>query len=164
MTFLAAAEVPVAVVREEVGDMKHREFIKQLQHAKIVEAIRVAEKKTSGEIRVFVSHKTITEVVGTAQAEFNRLGMTQTKNRNAVLIFIAPNSKKFAVIGDTGVHEKCGQTFWDELAREMSGHFARAEFSTGLIFGIEKAGSLLAQHFPAQLGDKNELPDKIETD
>ena len=144
--------------------MKHSEFIDQLQHPKIVEAIRAAEKKTSGEIRVFVSHKVITEVVATAQAEFNRLGMMHTQHRNAVLIFVAPNSRKFAVIGDAGVHEKCGQKFWEALAAEMSGHFAQADYSRGLIVGIQKAGELLARHFPARPGDKNELPDEIETD
>ena len=144
--------------------MKPREFIDQLQNAKIVAAIRDAEQKTSGEIRVFISHKVITEVVATAQAEFNRLGMMQTKNRNGVLIFVAPSSQKFAVIGDTGVHEKCGQKFWDDLAAEMSGHFAAADFSQGIIVGIAKAGELLAHHFPVQPDDKNELPDKIETD
>ena len=144
--------------------MKPREFIDQLHNDKIVAAIRDAEKKTSGEIRVFISHKIITEVVATAQAEFDRLGMTRTKNRNGVLIFVAPGSQKFAVIGDTGVHEKCGQKFWDELAAEMSGHFAAADFSQGIIVGIRKAGEILARHFPAQPGDKNELPDKVETD
>ena len=98
--------------------MKQTEFIQQLEHKKIVAAIREAEKKTSGEIRVFVSRKKITDAVGSAQAEFNRLGMTKTERRNGVLIFVAPASQKFAVIGDTGVHEKCGQAFWEALAAE----------------------------------------------
>ena len=144
--------------------MKPREFISQLDNEKIVAAIRAAENKTSGEIRVFISRKIITEVVATAQAEFNRLGMMHTQHRNGVLIFVAPASQQFAVIGDTGVHKHCGQKFWDELAAEMSGHFAAADFSQGIIVGIRKAGEILARHFPAQPGDKNELPDKVETD
>lgn len=162
--FPAAAAVPAAAAQEGVGDMKHSDFINQLQHKKIVAAIRDAEKKNSGEIRVFVSHKVITEVVATAQAEFNRLGMMNTKQRNAVLIFVAPNSQKFAVIGDAGVHEKCGQNFWEDLAAEMSGHFVQADYSQGLIVGIQKAGEILSRHFPIQSDDKNELPDKVETD
>jgi uncharacterized membrane protein len=90
--------------------------------------------------------------------------MMHTQHRNGVLIFVAPNSRKFAVIGDTGVHEKCGQKFWEALAAEMSGHFVQNDFSRGIITGIQKAGDILAQHFPAQPGDKNELPDQIETD
>ncbi len=144
--------------------MKTGDFIKQLAHKKIVAAIREAEKITSGEIRVFVSRKVITEVVAAAQAEFNRLGMERTRQRNAVLIFVAPNSQKFAVIGDTGVHEKCGQKFWDTLAAEMSGHFVRGDYSQGILTGIAQAGEILARHFPIQPGDKNELPDRVETD
>ena len=144
--------------------MNHREFIGELENNKIVAAIRAAEKKTSGEIRIFISSKKITEVVATAQAEFDRLGMRHTRNRNAVLIFVAPKSQKFAVIGDRGVHEKCGQGFWNELAAEMTGHFVQGDFSWGIILGIKKAGDLLAQHFPVQSGGKNELPDRIETD
>ena len=162
--FPAAAAALAAAVREEAGDMKPREFISQLENDKIVAAIRDAEKLTSGEIRVFISRKIITEVVATAQAEFNRLGMLHTQHRNAVLIFVAPASQKFAVIGDTGVHEKCGQPFWDELATEMSGHFAKSDFSEGLIHGIRRAGKILALHFPVLPGDNNELPDKVETD
>ena len=141
-----------------------KEFISQLAHEKIVAAIRDAEKKTSGEIRVFISKKNVADAVATAQSEFDRLGMTQTKHRNGVLIYVAPAARKFAVIGDTGVHEKCGQKFWEELAAEMSGQFAKSSFSEGIIHGIARAGKILAQHFPAQPGDKNELPDKIETD
>ena len=144
--------------------MNPREFISQLDNDKIVAAIQAAERKTSGEIRVFISHKKITEVVATAQAEFNRLGMAKTQHRNAVLIFVAPNSQNFAVIGDTAVHEKCGQIFWDTLAAEMTGDFVASRYSTGIIHGIHQAGILLARHFPAQPGDQNELPDKIETD
>ncbi len=144
--------------------MKQAEFVQQLEHKKIVAAIRAAEQKTSGEIRVFISRKKITDAVGTAQSEFNRLGMTKTERRNAVLIFVAPASQKFAIIGDTGVHEKCGQKFWEVLATEMTGHFEQNDFSAGIITGIQQAGELLALHFPAQPDDKNELPDKIETD
>ena len=141
-----------------------KEFISQLAHEKIVAAIRDAEKKTSGEIRVFISKKNVADAVAAAQSEFDRLGMTRTQHRNGVLIYVAPAARKFAVIGDTGVHEKCGQKFWDELAAEMGGHFAKTKFSDGIIHGIAHAGKILAQHFPALPGDKNELPDKIETD
>ena len=88
--------------------------------------------------------------------------MTQTRHRNGVLIFLAPRSRTFAVIGDTGVHEKCGDSFWRELADAMSEYFKRGDFTAGLVHGIERAGALLAEHFPPAAGDRNELPDDIE--
>ena len=144
--------------------MKHHDFLNQLRHEEIVAAIQNAEQKTSGEIRVFVSRKKIADAVAAAQAQFTRLGMTRTRHRNGVLIFVAPRARKFAVIGDTAVHQQCGDAFWQALATEMTGHFQKSEFTAGIVHGIQKAGELLAAHFPAQPGDANELPDQVEHD
>jgi uncharacterized membrane protein len=141
--------------------MKTGEFIEQIRHDDIVAAIGEAEKKTSGEILVFVSRKPVEAPVTAAQAHFVRMGMDKTRDRNGVLIFVAPRSRTFAVIGDVGVHARCGEAFWRELADEMSGHFKHAEFNRGLLHGIRKAGELLAQHFPRRPDDTNELPNEV---
>ena len=144
--------------------MKAKEFLDQLHRAKIVAAIREAEKKTSGEIRVFISRKSIENPLEAAQGHFVEMGMEKTLERNGVLIFVAPRTHKFAVVGDVGVQTHCGDTFWTELAQEMSGHFKKSDFTSGIIHGVRKAGDLLAQHFPRKPGDKNELPDEVEGD
>lgn len=144
--------------------MKAREFLNQLRHDEIVQAIRAAENKTSGEIRVFISRHSMKEAVPEAQAHFIKLGMDKTRDRNAVLIFVAPRAHQFAVIGDTGVHAKCGEDFWNQLASEISGHFRKSEFTTGIVHGVRKAGELLARHFPRRPDDTNELSDEVETD
>jgi uncharacterized membrane protein len=133
-----------------------------IDQARVVAAIGAAELKTSGEIRVLLARGRTEDAMATAKAHFERLGMTATKERNGVLIFLASKSRAFAVIGDTGVHEKCGEVFWRLLAAEMELHFKRAEFTEGLVHGIEKAGALLAEHFPRGADDRNELPDEIE--
>lgn len=144
--------------------MKTSAFIQQLREPEIVAAIRAAEQKTSGEIRVFISDKPVTDPVAAAQEQFTRLGMTQTRDRNAVLIYLAPGSRQFAVIGDRGVHARCGDTFWQELTRSMSEHFRNGEFTEGIVQGIARAGELLGQHFPRRPDDTNELPDRVERD
>ncbi len=144
--------------------MKSHHFLKQLRHDDIVAAIREAEKKTSGEIRVFISHKKIDDPIPVAQAHFVEMGMAKTQDRNGVLIFVAPRAHKFAIIGDTGVHARCGDDFWRQVADEMTGHFRKSEFSSGIIHGITRAGELLASHFPRHPGDRNQLPDDIEHD
>jgi len=101
------------------------------------------------------------DAVAAARRHFERLGMTHTRHRNGVLLFLAPRSRTFAVIGDTGVHEKCGDAFWRELADAMSEYFKRGDFTAGLVHGIERAGELLAEHFPPTAEDRNELPDDI---
>ena len=144
--------------------MNQEAFIEQLQNDQIVTAVGAAEAKTSGEIRVFISRKETTDPLVTAQAEFNRLGMVKTAQRNGVLIFVAPRSQKFAIIGDKGIHQRCGENFWREVADEMTGHFEKAAFTKGIVHAIDKAGLLLAENFPHRDDDKNELPDTVERD
>lgn len=144
--------------------MRTREFLSQLDHDKIVAAIRDSEHRTSGHIRVFISHKPVKDPVAEAQSAFVRLGMGETRHRNAVLIFLAPRTHKFAVIGDTGVHEKCGDIFWTVLAKAMTEHFRKSEFTLGILHGVRTAGELLAQHFPRRPEDRDELPEDIAHD
>jgi uncharacterized membrane protein len=128
--------------------MRMKKFINQLPHDALVAAIRAAEKKTSGQIRVLISHKTVTDPVAAAQKEFARLGLAKSPARNGVLIFVTPRSRKFAVIGDAGVHAKCGDAFWQELAQVMTDYFRKSKFTEGITHGVRKAGELLAEHFP----------------
>jgi uncharacterized membrane protein len=144
--------------------MHPRKFKERLEDNQIVAAIREAERKTSAEIRVFISRKPIEEPVAAAQAAFVTLKMNKTTARNGVLIFVAPLTHKFAVIGDENAHAKCGDAFWQELAGSMAGYFRKSEFTAGIIHGVNKAGALLAQHFPRQPDDRNELPDEIARD
>ena len=125
-----------------------KKFINQLPQDALIAAIRDAEEKTSGQIRVLISHKSAADPVAAAQKEFARLGMAKSPERNGVLIFVSPRSRKFAVVGDTGVHEKCGDVFWQELAQAMASYFYKSEFTEGITHGVRKAGELLAEHFP----------------
>lgn len=134
----------------------------KIDHDRVVLAIAAAERRTSGEIRVVVSRRKIAEPIPEAQRQFERLGMTATQHRNGVLLLLAPRSRTFAVIGDTAVHQECGDEFWQKIAEVMSEKFRRGEFTDGLIHGIERAGALLAAHFPRTRDDRNELPDAIE--
>jgi uncharacterized membrane protein len=144
--------------------MKPKHFLSQLQHDEIVAAIRAAELKTSGELRVFITRHEPADAVAAAQTQFAHLGMDKTREKNGVLIYVAPRAHKFAVIGDAGVHKLCGDEFWTRVAAEMSGHFKKGEFTLGLLHGVKKAGDLLAEHFPRRPDDKNELPDDIAED
>jgi uncharacterized membrane protein len=158
------AAVRAAVEQAGVGDMKARDFLKELHQEKIVAAIGKAEKHTTGEIRVFISRHEPADAIAAAQAEFSRMGMEKTKDKNAVLIYVAPHVRKFAIIGDAGVHQRCGQQFWDAVAVEMTGHFKKSNFTDGILHGIHKAGELLAQHFPGKPNHPNQLSDDVEHD
>jgi uncharacterized membrane protein len=141
--------------------MKPRHFIAKLDRQRLESAIGAAERKTSGEIRVLIHKQPVGDAVAFAQKEFLRLGMHKTAARNAVLLFVAPASQAFAIIGDQEVHAKCGQAFWTEVAAVMQKNFRDGDFTAALLEGIGRAGSLLAKHFPPGPGEANELPDKI---
>lgn len=142
--------------------MRTREFLNKIEHDRIVNAIRGAEAKTSGEIRVFVQRgKLDTDPLPVAQKKFHRLGMDKTRGRNAVLIFVAPRAQKFAVIGDRAIHEKCGEAFWQSLVNEMRKHFRSEKFTEALIHGIAHIGAALATHFPQRSISSNELSDNV---
>ncbi len=129
-------------------------------------AIAEAEKKTSGEIRVWVSSRHRSDALGAAQARFLKLGMDRTKHRNAVLIFIAPQSRTFAIVGDVGIDQKSGEQFWLEIRDVMKAHLRESRYTAAIMHAVETAGARLAEHFPpdADGGDRNELPNEIITD
>jgi len=145
--------------------MRTREFLSKLEHDQIVESIREAESKTSGEIRVVIQRgKLKSDPLLAAQKKFHRLGMRKTRERNAVLIFVAPRVHKFAVVGDQAIHEKCGEQFWQSVVQGMRAHFQTEKFSHALVEAVQKIGSVLTRHFPKSSTDKNELPDEIAED
>jgi uncharacterized membrane protein len=142
--------------------MRTQEFLSKLEHDRIVEAIREAESKTSGEIRVYVQRgKLNVDPLIVAQKKFQRLGMHNTRERNAVLIFVAPRAHKFAVVGDKAIHEKCGEQFWQRVVNGMRTHFQNENFSHALTEAINEVGRVLATHFPRTSANANELPNEI---
>ncbi len=144
--------------------MKPKHFLKELDDDAIARAIGEAEKRTSGEIRVFVTEHLVDDAVAAAQNQFVRLGMTKTELRNGVLIFFAPRSRAFSVVGDKGVHEKCGQVLWEEVTAKMAPLLKTGEFTRAIIAGVEQIGTVLAREFPWKSGDRNELPNTVEHD
>ncbi|HME88489.1 MAG TPA: TPM domain-containing protein [Chthoniobacterales bacterium] len=141
--------------------MRTKEFLSKLEHDRIVNAIRDAESKTSGEIRVFIQRgKLNVDPLVAAQKQFHRLRMHNTDHRASVLIFVAPRAHKFAVVGDRAIHEKCGKAFWQQLVDSMREHFRSERFSHALVEAIEEAGKALASHFPKSTS-RGDLPNKI---
>ena len=134
------------------------------EEARIVQAIRAAEHRTSGEIRVFVEDFCDRDHPVERAAEiFHLHGMFNTQAKNGVLIYVAEKSHQFAIWGDAGIHERVGFQFWDTEKRLMREHLQRDEGADGVCLVIEQIGERLREHFPAAEGDKNEneLPDEI---
>ena len=138
-----------------------RHFFTEEEKHHIVKAIHKAESETSGEIRVYLGAKGKDEVMKRARKVFEKLGMTKTKHRNGVLIFLSLEDKRFAILGDKGIHEKLPVDFWDGIVKHMSQRFKEDRFAEGIQEAILMAGEKLKRHFPKEPGDVNELPDNI---
>jgi uncharacterized membrane protein len=146
--------------------MKPKDFLAKLDDDRVVAAIKEAERGTSGEIRVFVSSRALKgdDVQARAEARFVKLRMPATDERNGVMFYFVPRDRKFAIVGDRGIHEKCGANFWAEIAGALHGRLAKGEFTEGVVEAIGRAGAALARHFPGRHDDRNELSDTVERD
>jgi uncharacterized membrane protein len=144
--------------------MKPHELIEKLDDARIVEAIAAAERATSGEIRVCVSHRRRDDALAAARRRFFKLGMERTRQRNAVLVFLVPRTRQFAVWGDIGVHARCGDDFWKTIVAEMTPLLREGRFTDAVVLAVGKAGEVLARHFPPEPEDRNELPNRVVED
>ena len=128
---------------------------------KILASIKKAEHHTSGEIRLFIESVCEENVLDRAAFIFKELKMDQTKHRNGVLFYLAFTSRKFAILGDAGIHSSVHKDFWHDIKHEMQHHFTAGDFVTGLNKGIQMAGDALKKNFPPTKGDTNELADDI---
>lgn len=132
---------------------------------KIVDAIRAAERVTSGEIKVHVEARCPGgDPYKRAETLFTQLGLTRTKERNAVLIYVATRDRKFSILGDHGIHEEVGSAFWADAVQRMRVAFARGAFGEGIGGAIQSVGSRMAKKFPRRSDDVNEIDNEITTD
>jgi len=137
-------------------------FLDAGEEERVIEEIRRFEARSSGEIVVHLCGRAhVDDIMGVAARTFEHLGLSQTRERNAVLFFVAVDSHLFAVLGDSGIDERVGPGFWDEVVGRVQRHFAAGAFGDGLVAGIDLAGTALAAHFPPRPDDVNELPDSI---
>lgn len=126
-----------------------------------METIREAERQTSGEIRVHLERDYEGAILGAASRTFFTLNMERTKDRNAVLIFISPPRKDFAIFGDVGINTVVPPNFWEETKNVMQQNFRQGMFAEGVCQGVKMAGEKLQAFFPWTRDDKNELSDEI---
>lgn len=138
-----------------------KDFFTADQRNTIVEAVKQAERRTSGEIRVHIEAHCRTEVLDRAASVFDMLGMQHTVHRSGVLFYLALKDHKFAILGDAGINAKTGEGFWDEIRLVMEHEFRAGRFTEGLTTGIGMAGEKLSAFFPLKEGDSNELGDEI---
>jgi uncharacterized membrane protein len=142
---------------------KHPDFFSPEEKERILAAIRSAEMRTSGEVRVYLESRCrFVDALDRAVEIFQGLKMDQTADRNAVLVYVALKDKQLAVFGDEGIHQKVGSQFWNQEVGRMLQHFNKHNYAEGIASVVSEIGEVLVHHFPYNKDtDKNELPDDI---
>ena len=140
-----------------------KNFFTREENDRIVSAIREAEKRTSGEVRIFIETKNpLVDPLERAALIFSKLKMEETDHRNAVLLYIATKHRELALYGDKGIHEKVGTDYWQNEVKMMLKHFSENHLVEGIVKCLKDVGETLAEKFPyIPTEDKNELPDEI---
>lgn len=140
------------------------DFIPSEGQRRIADAITAAERHTTGEICVHVTPRCRGDVVRCATKTFNRLHLYTTKRRNAVLIFVAYEDRKFAILGDTGINEAVPKGFWDGEVAELGKYLKAGRPVDGLCEIIARMGDRLSEYFPGERDDENELSNEVSYD
>lgn len=139
-----------------------RHLFNPADEERIVSAIRAAEKRTSGEIRVFIESKCrFVDPVDRAAEVFFGLKMEQTEDRNGVVLYVAMKHHQLAIFGDEGIHKIVGSEFWNTEVQKILQEFNAENYVDGIITIVRDIGEALVKHFPYEQEDKNELPDNI---
>ena len=129
--------------------MKPRAFIDKVQHDEIHRAIQDAESGTSARIVVYVTHRAVSDLMETAHRVFRKLKLETPEQKAGLLFFVAPKSRKFAVLGGTALHEKLGQLWWDHVAASITRHFKDEHYTQGLLAAIAEAKRAFHANFPS---------------
>lgn len=141
--------------------MKPQDFLDKEGRELIVSAIKEAEKNTSGEIRVHIDDVCNGDAYSKAVEVFYKLGMDKTVSRNGVLIYVACNSKVFAIVGDKGINDAVPENFWHDVSAHIHDSFSAGHFAEGLADAVMMAGAKLKDYFPYTPDDVNEQSDEI---
>jgi hypothetical protein len=135
--------------------------------AAIEKAIGTSEGQHRGEIR-FAAEAALDSaplLAGQAAREraldvFSLLRVWDTEENNGVLIYLLLADHDVEIVADRGISARVAAAEWEEICRRMEAAFRRGEFQQGVLAGISEVSALLARHYPARPGDRNELADK----
>lgn len=133
---------------------------------RISNQIKKSEQNTSGEIRISIKENRSfwdfkKDIRKLAEREFKKLGMTNTKEKTGILLFLLLSERKFYILADEGINNKVSQNTWDIVRDEIQNEFREGKFANGIIKGIERVGNILSEHFPISKDDTNELSNKV---
>jgi hypothetical protein len=181
---VAEAAGSAAAAPRDAGRVKHMKLERLLRHlfttrwhtrrkftldvlTDIEKAREEIESKHSGEVRFVVEPavdglsvwRDVPPRQRAAQI-FGELGVWDTANDNGVLIYVLLADRDVEILADRGIAARVPPHEWEQICRDIEGHYRAGRFGQGSVTGIRRVGALLARHFPSERGDANELPNQ----
>jgi len=141
--------------------MNVNKFFSKEEKEQIINAIKDAEKETSGEVRLHLESSCKGDPLQRAIVVFSKLKMQETEQRNGTLVYLAAKDRNFAIFGDEGINKVVPENFWEDVKEEMRKEFIEGNFAAGVTAGVSRIGEKLKEFFPYQSDDVNELADDI---
>lgn len=96
-----------------------------------------------------------------AREQFFIQGLQNTEGRTGILVFVSAAERYVEVIADMGINDVVPDGTWDKVVSDFVTKVKAGQYTQGFIAAIEDCGDILAEHFPAQLDNDNELPNHL---
>lgn len=141
-------------------------YLSESQLEQIKGEIAKIEQSTSGEIRLSIREKrTFWEKLykchELAVKDFEKLGMTNTKDKTGILIFIIFDERYYDILADEGIYSKIPDSTWKSIEDKIVDEFSNEGYLNGILHIIDRMGEVLSKEFPRSADDVNELPDEV---
>lgn len=91
---------------------------------------------------------------------FSILGMWDTAENNGVLLYVLLAERSIEIVADRGFSARVAPAEWEGICAEMEVALGSGRYEGGTLTALDRISALARQHFPAQAGDRNELPDR----
>ena len=143
-------------------------YLKEDEQLQLQAEIANVEDVTSGEIRLSIREKRrfwekLYQPYELAVKDFEKLGITNTKHKTGILIFIIFDERYYNILADEGINAKIPEHIWNDMEEKLKDEFRNGNYFAGIMHLIDKMGRILKQEFPVSADDVDELPDEIYT-
>jgi putative membrane protein len=102
-------------------------------------------------------------VLARAEQAFIEQGVTETRERSGVLLFLSETERRVELLADRGIHDRVGTEVWQGLVANVVTAIRSGQAAAGITRAVDAIGVSLAEHFPPSPDDVNELPDAPRT-
>lgn len=133
---------------------------------KIKGEIQKVEQRTCGEIRLSLREKRglfekLYKCHELAVRDFEKLGMTNTRDKTGILVFMIFGERYYDILADEGIYSKIPDSTWNNMETKLTDEFKSGGYLNGILHIIDRMGDVLSREFPRTADDVNELSDDI---